>query len=59
MLIPYFCITTDISSSKMKIHQTGKTILNYMFYLEHTHIKMSFNRFFNCVKVSVKSPPLF
>lgn len=25
MLLPYFCVTTDISNSKMKIHQTGST----------------------------------
>ena len=23
--IPYFCITTDISASKMRVHMTGNT----------------------------------
>lgn len=29
MLLPYFCVTTDISNSKMKIHQTGIDKLIY------------------------------
>ncbi len=28
--IPYFCITTDISASKMRVHTTGK--INFVFF---------------------------
>lgn len=27
--IPYFCITTDISASKMRVHTTGKQVFLY------------------------------
>ena len=30
--IPYFCITTDISASKMRVHTTGKKKVCLFFF---------------------------
>ena len=31
--IPYFCITTDISASKMRVHTTGKIMFSSLLIL--------------------------
>jgi lysophospholipid hydrolase len=29
--IPYFCVTTDISASKMRVHTSGMTFYDFFF----------------------------